>query len=250
MATHDVLLFRSEQAPTTVPDADPELVTLVGKLGGPVDRETNGVSCVTAGEGETPDGGGVVVWHGTNGLGGVAIRAKRLDRGQMVRVQGRWTEGEDTTKGGVPAARKGSPSASSNPAGAGPVAARRGPISGEDRCYTGCTLSTQSGETRRKDAVKFTMIDQSKAPRPKAKPTGATAQFDELVNALVPGKVARIEASGKESPRGIKASITRAAKRTGKRVHSWDVDGKVYAALIEGEPEQLPIEAAADVARV
>ncbi len=41
----------------------------------------------------------------------------------------------------------------------------------------------------------------------------------------------------------------RAAKRTGKRVRSWDVDGKVYAELVDA-PAQLPIEAVADVSEI
>ena len=86
--------------------------------------------------------------------------------------------------------------------------------------------------------MKFSLIDRNKAPEPKAKAAGKTGQFDEVVNSLVPGKAARIEPQGKETPRGIKASITRAAKRHGKTVRSWDVDGKVYAELVEEAPTE------------
>ena len=82
--------------------------------------------------------------------------------------------------------------------------------------------------------MKFSLIDRGKAPTPKTSTANKNAQlFDELVGALVRGKVARIDLSGKETPRGVKASITRAARRAGRGVRSWDVDGKVYAELVE-----------------
>ena len=84
--------------------------------------------------------------------------------------------------------------------------------------------------------MKYAMIDRGKAPAPKAKPTSTTALFDELVASLAPGKAARVEPTGKETPRGLKASITRAAKRAGRTVRSWDVDGKVYAELVDDAP--------------
>ena len=97
--------------------------------------------------------------------------------------------------------------------------------------------------------VKYSLIDRNKAPEPKTKAVGTTGQFDELVASLVPGKAARVEPQGKETPRGIKVSISRAAKRAGRRVRSWDVDGKVYAELVDA-PEHLPIEAVADVSEI
>ena len=82
--------------------------------------------------------------------------------------------------------------------------------------------------------MKYSLIDRNKAPDPKTAGTNKNVDvFNELVNALVPGKAARIELSGKETPRGVKASITRAATRMGKKVRSWDVDGKVYAEVVE-----------------
>ncbi len=82
--------------------------------------------------------------------------------------------------------------------------------------------------------MKYSLIDRSKAPDPKsAGPNKNVDLFNELVNALVPGKAARIELSGKETARGVKASITRAGTRMGRKVRSWDVDGKVYAELVE-----------------
>ena len=84
--------------------------------------------------------------------------------------------------------------------------------------------------------MKYSLIDRSKAPAPKAKPAATAALFDELVNSLTPGMAARVELSSKETPRGVKASITRAAKRAGPRVRSWDVDGRVYAELVDDAP--------------
>ncbi len=98
---------------------------------------------------------------------------------------------------------------------------------------------------KEEEAVKFSLIDRSKAPDPKSASANKNADvFNELVTSLVPGKVARVELTGKETPRGVKASITRAGKRMGKTVRSWDVDGKVYAELVEGTytetvPEQM-----------
>ena len=84
--------------------------------------------------------------------------------------------------------------------------------------------------------MKYSLIDRGKAPQPKAKPASAAALFDGLVASLVPGKAARVEPTGKGTPRGLKASITRAAERAGRRVRSRDADGKVYAELVEGAP--------------
>lgn len=79
------------------------------------------------------------------------------------------------------------------------------------------------------------MIDRSKAPDPLGPSTNKNMQLaNELVNSLAPGRAARIELSGKETVRGAKASVTRAAKRTGKRVRLWDNNGIVYAELMDG----------------
>ncbi|MBA4116377.1 MAG: hypothetical protein H0X71_08085 [Rubrobacter sp.] len=84
--------------------------------------------------------------------------------------------------------------------------------------------------------MKYTLIDREKAPRGEA--TSATTerrrQSERLVADLVPAKVAKIELGQKDTPRGVKASLTRAAKRQGKVVRSWDVNGVVYAELTQG----------------
>jgi hypothetical protein len=45
------------------------------------------------------------------------------------------------------------------------------------------------------------------------------------------GMVARIELEGGETARGVKSSITRAARRLGKDVDVWDAAGSVFAQM-------------------
>lgn len=84
--------------------------------------------------------------------------------------------------------------------------------------------------------MKYQLIARSKAPDPNTSPMTKNMRLaNELVNSLAPGKAAKIELSGKETIRGAKASVTRAAKRYGKRVRLWDNNGVVYAELISDE---------------
>lgn len=84
--------------------------------------------------------------------------------------------------------------------------------------------------------MKYRLVDRAKAPEPKRATTNKHVdQFNALVASLVPGKAARVEPTGKETPRGLKASITRAAKRLDRHVRTWDVEGKVYAELVGAE---------------
>ena len=93
--------------------------------------------------------------------------------------------------------------------------------------------------------MKYQLIDRSKAPDPRNPTSKAARQFEELVDALAPGKVARVEPQGTETVRGVKAAITRAAKRRGRPVRSWGADGKVYAELAAG-PRDAPADPARD----
>ena len=80
--------------------------------------------------------------------------------------------------------------------------------------------------------MKYTLIDADKAPAKPPKTLSRMAKETHgLVGALVSGKVARVEPSEGESVRGLKESITRAAKRMDKNVRTWDHDGVVYAEL-------------------
>ncbi len=84
--------------------------------------------------------------------------------------------------------------------------------------------------------MKITVIEASEAPtRPGGPMSKRTAAITELLAALAPGKVARVELEASETARGAKASITRAAKKRGREVAAWDSDGVVYAQLADGE---------------
>lgn len=81
--------------------------------------------------------------------------------------------------------------------------------------------------------MKYTLIDQEKAPQRETEsvPSKRRQESERIVAALIPGKVAQIELGPKDTPRGVKASLTRAAKRQNRPVRSWDINGVVYAEL-------------------
>ncbi|HEU5432552.1 MAG TPA: hypothetical protein VFU81_12865 [Thermomicrobiales bacterium] len=80
--------------------------------------------------------------------------------------------------------------------------------------------------------MKVTTIRPEEAP-PKPRPTASklTRQVEQMLTNLKPGTVAKIDREGDETTRGVKASITRAAKRMGKNVDTWDAGGAVFAQL-------------------
>jgi hypothetical protein len=88
--------------------------------------------------------------------------------------------------------------------------------------------------TRRDARVKYELIDRSAAP---AKPGAPKSQRATVVQAIVadlgPGKVAKVELEGSETPRGTKASISRAARSAGRPVAVWSDDRAVYVELAE-----------------
>lgn len=85
--------------------------------------------------------------------------------------------------------------------------------------------------------MKYTLIDREKAPSqdPESPPSERRRQSEQIVSALVSGKAAKIDLGPKDTPRGVKASLTRAAKRQNRSVRSWDINGVVYAELVQGE---------------
>ena len=86
--------------------------------------------------------------------------------------------------------------------------------------------------------MKYSLIDRSKAPNPQARTTNKRTQLtNEIVGSLVPGKVAKVELTGNETIRGTKAAITRAAKRLGRNIRTWDSNGVVYAELAGTQTE-------------
>jgi len=84
--------------------------------------------------------------------------------------------------------------------------------------------------------MKYTLIDREKAPTESIQTTSERRrQSEQIVSALVPGKAAKIELGPKDTARGVKASLTRAAKRQNRQVRSWDINGVVYAELDQSE---------------
>ena len=84
--------------------------------------------------------------------------------------------------------------------------------------------------------MKYTLIDREKAPTESIQTTSERRrQSEQIVAALVPGKAAKIELGPKDTARGVKASLTRAAKRQNRQVRSWDINGVVYAELDQSE---------------
>ncbi len=85
--------------------------------------------------------------------------------------------------------------------------------------------------------MKYTLIDREKAPREVLLATTSERRrlSEDVVVSLTPGKVAEIKLGPDDTPRGVKASLTRAAKRHDREVRSWDVKGIVYAELVEGQ---------------
>ena len=80
--------------------------------------------------------------------------------------------------------------------------------------------------------MKVTTIRPDEAP-PKPRPTASkmTRQVEEMLANLKPGSVAKIDLEGNETARGVKSSITRAARRMGKDVDLWDAAGSVFAQM-------------------
>lgn len=82
--------------------------------------------------------------------------------------------------------------------------------------------------------MKYTLIDREHIPPQSAERTmtDRRRQSEQVVAELVPGKAARIELGPKDTARGVKASLTRAAKRQHREIRSWEIDGVVYAELL------------------
>jgi hypothetical protein len=84
--------------------------------------------------------------------------------------------------------------------------------------------------------MKYTLIDREKAPTESIQTTSERRrQSEQIISVLVPGKAAKIELGPKDTARGVKASLTRAAKRQNRPVRSWDINGVVYAELDQSE---------------
>jgi hypothetical protein len=87
--------------------------------------------------------------------------------------------------------------------------------------------------------MKYTLIDREHIPPQSTEltMTERRRQSERVVAELVPGKAAKIEPGPKDTPRGIKASLTRAAKRQNRAIQSWEIDGVVYAELVQSDTD-------------
>ena len=87
--------------------------------------------------------------------------------------------------------------------------------------------------------MKYELIEASAAPpKPASAQNKRQAIVQSIVTDLVPGKAARIQLEGNEAARGVKASLTRMARRMGKSINVWDADGAVYAEVAEDRPRR------------
>lgn len=60
-------------------------------------------------------------------------------------------------------------------------------------------------------------------------------RMNELLGELVPGKVAKIELTEDEKAGSVRNQLYQAAVRQGKRVQVWDLDGVLYASLMDAD---------------
>lgn len=81
------------------------------------------------------------------------------------------------------------------------------------------------------DMAVFSVIKDSEAPRP-ARQTGRLAarmrEYEKYVEQVTQGKVGKLVPSPEETPRAIAMRVSRAARRIGKNVNTWVVDGTVF----------------------
>ncbi len=83
--------------------------------------------------------------------------------------------------------------------------------------------------------MRYEIIDANQAPpRPKTPPSKRTELINRIIGDLEVGKVARIELENGETVRGTKTSLSRAAKKLGVAVSSWQSDDTVYLELSTG----------------
>lgn len=81
--------------------------------------------------------------------------------------------------------------------------------------------------------MEFELVDSRKVPRPRRKPTRRGQESQRIIESLTPGKTAIVRLGKDQNVRGVKVSLTHAARRLGKPVTLWDHDGVVYAELVE-----------------
>ena len=68
-------------------------------------------------------------------------------------------------------------------------------------------------------------------------------QMNELLGELAPGKVAKIELTEDEKAGSVRNQLYQAAVRQGKRVQVWDLEGVLYASLMDTDTDGATGEA-------
>ena len=87
--------------------------------------------------------------------------------------------------------------------------------------------------------MNYTFIDRLEAPaRPPERAKRRMPAVTELVDALSPGKVARIELEEGEKALRVTDQLFKTAARQGKVVDVWEVGGVIYAELIGHSADQ------------
>lgn len=80
--------------------------------------------------------------------------------------------------------------------------------------------------------MNYTVMAREEAPaRPPERIKRRPAGIDELIAALEPGKIARVDLGEDERSRPMIEQIHRAGTRAGKLVDVWEVAGTLYAEL-------------------
>ena len=81
--------------------------------------------------------------------------------------------------------------------------------------------------------MNYMLIDRQEAPaRAPERAKRRIPEMEELVDSLVPEKVARIELAEGEKPRLVVEQLFKTAVRRGKMVDVWEVGGVLYAELV------------------
>ena len=80
--------------------------------------------------------------------------------------------------------------------------------------------------------MKCDIISEKDAPAPPNKQNQNAAEAASIVTQLKRGKVARVEPESPQTIRGLRINLARAAKLSGAKLQTWDVDGILYVKLI------------------
>lgn len=77
----------------------------------------------------------------------------------------------------------------------------------------------------------FSVIDESRAPRPTRRGSSLAArmaEYERYVSAPRSGQVGKLVPAAPETSRSVAVRVTRAGKRAGRAIETWVADGVVY----------------------